>query len=177
MSIAWIPKGVLDRIRQICFSFLWQGKKEEYSRSWVKWEKIATPKAMEGHGLKNVHIFSTALAEKFGWRLLSTTSLWTEVITKKYIALDSLIEWVRRPQKSHKGGSIFWKAILKSLHLIEDHLAWKVGNGHSVEIALDPWPGSGQQHILPQEIKECLADWGLLHLHKVADPGHSSIWQ
>lgn len=36
MSIAWIPKGVLDRIRWICFSFLWQGKKEEYSRPWVK---------------------------------------------------------------------------------------------------------------------------------------------
>ena len=48
MSIAWIPKGVLDRIRQILFSFLWQGKKEEYSRPWVKWEKIAAPKALEG---------------------------------------------------------------------------------------------------------------------------------
>ena len=43
MSIAWIQKGFLDRVRWICFSFLWQGKKEEYSRSWVKWEKIAAP--------------------------------------------------------------------------------------------------------------------------------------
>ena len=48
MSIAWIPKGVLDRIRQICFSFLWQGKNEVHSRSWVKWDHIAVSKALGG---------------------------------------------------------------------------------------------------------------------------------
>ena len=138
MSIAWIPKGVLDRIRQIWFSFLWQGKKEEYSRSWVKWEKIAAPKALGGWGLKNVHKFSTALAAKCGWRLLSTTNLRIQVIIQKYIAPDALVEWVRHQQKSHRGGSIFWKAIIKSFHLIEDHLAWKVGDGSSVRISLDP---------------------------------------
>lgn len=52
MSIAWILKGVLDRIRRIYFSFLWQGNKEEYSRPWVKWEKIAAPKGAGGLGSK-----------------------------------------------------------------------------------------------------------------------------
>lgn len=72
------------------------------------------------------------------------------MIIQKYIAPDSRVEWVRHPQKSHRGGSIFWKAIIKSFHQIEDHLAWKVGDGSLVWIGLDPWLGSGQQHILPQ---------------------------
>ena len=90
---------------------------------------------------------------------------------------NSLVDWVRRPHKSHRGGSIFWKAIIKSFHLIEDPLAWKVGDRSSVRIGLDPWPSSGQQHILPQEIRESLADRGLLHLHQVADLGHTTIWR
>lgn len=127
ISIAWIPRGVLDKIRRICFSFLWQGKKEEHSRPWVKWERVATPKALGGWGLKNIYKFSTALATKCGWRMISTSSLWTKVIIQKYIAPNSLIDWIRVSQKSCKGGSILWKAIIKSFHLIEEHLAWNVG--------------------------------------------------
>lgn len=28
MSLAWIPRGILHRIQQICCKFLWNGKKE-----------------------------------------------------------------------------------------------------------------------------------------------------
>lgn len=165
MSIAWISKGVLDRIRRICFSFLWQGKNEVLSRPWVKWDHIAVPRALGGWGLKNVHRFSTALAAKCGWRLLSSESLWTEVIMKKYIASDSLVDWVRCPQKTFSGGSIFWKAILKSFPLIEGYLAWRIGDGYSVRIGQDPWPRSGHMHILPRDLRIFLFDRGIFHLY------------
>ena len=135
------------------------------------------PKALGGWGLKNVHRFSTALAAKCGWRLISTTSLWTKVTIQKYIAPASLINWIKLPQKSHRGGSIFWKAIIKSFHLIEIHLAWNVGDGSSVRIGLDPWPGSGHQHILPQDTRDLLVDQGFIHLNQVADPRHTTIWK
>lgn len=99
------------------------------------------------------------------------------MIIQKYITPVSLIDWIRHPQKYHRGGSIFWKAIIKSFNLIEDHIAWNVGDGSSVRIGLDPWPGSGHQHILPQEIRDSLADRGLFHLHQVADPGHTTFWR
>ena len=138
MSIAWIPKGILEKLRCICFTFLWQGQKEVHSRPWVKWDRIAIPKALGGCGLKNIFWFSTALAAKCKWRLISTTSLWTKVIMQKYITPSTLIEWIRNTEKSCRGGSIFWKAIIKSFSLIGDNLAWRVGNGASVRVGLDP---------------------------------------
>lgn len=72
---------------------------------------------------------------------------------------------------------MFWKAIIKSFHLIEDHLAWNVGDGTSVRIGLDPGLRSGIQHILPPNIRERLEEQGIQYLNQVADPGHSTIWR
>ena len=134
MSIAWIPKGFLEKHRCICFTLLWQGKKEIHTRRWVKWDRITIPKALGGWGLKNIFHFSIDLVAKCGWRLISTTSPWTEVIAQKYISPSSMIEWIRNPQKSYRGGSVLWKAIIKSFSLIGDNLAWRVGNGALVRM-------------------------------------------
>ena len=138
MSIAWIPKGNLEKLCRICFTFLWQGKKENPSRPWVKWEIITIPKALGGWGIKNIFRFSSALVVKCGWRLISTTILWTEVILQKYITQSTLIDWVRNTEKNCRGGSIFWKAIIKSFSLIGDSLVWRVGYGASVRLGLEP---------------------------------------
>ena len=42
---------------------------------------------------------------------------------QKYIALDSVEEWIRSEKKSHSGGSIIWKAVVKSFDIIGDSLA------------------------------------------------------
>jgi hypothetical protein len=99
MSLSWILKGILEAARKICFKFLWSGKKDSYVTPWVRWENIVAPKALGGWGLKNIFLFSKALAEKCGWRLLKTSSLWTRVVSKKYIAPESLEAWVRNPNK------------------------------------------------------------------------------
>jgi hypothetical protein len=138
MSIAWIPKGILEKLRHICFAFLWQGQKEIHTRPWVTWDKISIPKALGVWGLKNIFRFSTVLAAKCGWRLISTTNLWTEVILQKYISPSSLFDWIRNPQKNFRGGSIFWKTIVKSFHLISDRLAWRVKDGCSVRLGMYP---------------------------------------
>ena len=91
-----------------------------------------------GWGLNNIFLFAQALAAKGGWRLINTTSLWTQVITHKYIVSDSLEEWIRSPIKSHSRGSLIWKAVIRSFSVIEAHLAWNVGNGRKVRIGVDP---------------------------------------
>ena len=144
MSLSWIPKGILERIRKICFRFLWSGKKEEQTTPWVNWKRIAKPKGLGGWGLKDIFLFSKALAAKGGWRLVKTSSLWTRVIKKKYIPHESLIDWIRNPRKTHSGGSVIWKAIVNSFSLIENSLAWDVGNGENFLIGKDPWMGSSQ---------------------------------
>ena len=71
---------------------------------------------------------------KGGWRLINTIGLWTHVITKKYLALDSLEESIRKPNKTHYVGSVIWKDMVNSFPVIEAQLAWNVGNGRHVRI-------------------------------------------
>ena len=80
MALTWIPRGILEKNRKICFSFLWSSLKEKKMMTWARWEHIALPKSIGGWGLKNIFLFSRAFAAKSGWRLISSTSLWTEVV-------------------------------------------------------------------------------------------------
>jgi hypothetical protein len=50
ISLAWVPKGTLEKIRRICFKFLWAGQKESFVMPWIKWETLATPKLLGGGG-------------------------------------------------------------------------------------------------------------------------------
>ena len=84
MTLALIPKAILEKARRICSNFLWTGKKEHRVLPWVKSNQTARPKELGGWGIKNSIMFTKALATKVGWRLISTHSLWTEVITHKY---------------------------------------------------------------------------------------------
>ena len=90
MSLSWIPKGILEKIRRLCFRYLWSGKKEEQVTPWVGWKKIAIPKGLGGWGLKNIFHFSQVLAAKGGSRLLQLDSLWTRVIKHKYLSHESV---------------------------------------------------------------------------------------
>ena len=66
MSLAWIPKSILEKTRKICAKFLWIGKKKHLILPWVKWDQIARPKSMGGWGIKNINLFAKALATKAG---------------------------------------------------------------------------------------------------------------
>jgi hypothetical protein len=149
MSLAWIPKGVLEKIRRICARFIWSGTGDKYTQPWEKWESIAMPKALGGWGLKNIFLFSKALAAKACWRLISVSSLWSLVVSQKYISPASIEDWIRTPNKSATNGSIIWKAMISSFSVVGDSLAWRVGKGNHLRIGVDPWPGCGNSHILP----------------------------
>jgi hypothetical protein len=96
---------------------------------WIRCEKIDVPKALGGWGLKNIFLFSKGLAEKCGWRLLKTSSLWTRVVVQKYIDPKSLEAWIRNSQKTLKRASMIWKAVINSFPIIVEGLAWRIGNG------------------------------------------------
>jgi len=56
------------------------------------------------------------------------------VLSQKYLASDQIKDWVRNPSKSHKGGSIIWKAMVLAFMVVEDCLVWKVGDGRKLRI-------------------------------------------
>jgi hypothetical protein len=118
---------IYKKIRKKCFKFLWGGQKESFVIPWVKWDSLALPKLLGGWGLKNIHSFSTTLAAKTVWRLISSNNLWSNVVTQQYISLESVVDWIRRPVRSFQNGSIMWKYLIKYFLLFSQGLDWKVG--------------------------------------------------
>lgn len=137
ISLAWIPKGILSKIQQLCCRFLWHGSREGRTFTWVAWEHIALPKECGGWGIKNLECFSRALATKLGWQILTSTSLWTEVILWKYINPQSILNWIRCQNWNRKDMSTTWRSFLNSIRYIHSRLAWKVGSRDKVRICLD----------------------------------------
>lgn len=109
---------------------------------------MALPKALRGRMLKNIYRFAKALATKASWRLVTTSSLWTDVVFHKYLALRSILDWIRNLDKNISGVSNIWKAVLQSFDLIGNGLAWKVGSRREVRTGINMWLGSFQRHIL-----------------------------
>ena len=72
-------------------------------------------------------------------------------MSQKYISPDSIEEWLQNPVKSYVGGSIFWKAVIKSSDFIEDSLAWMIGNGRKIRVGEESWIEFIQQHKLQDD--------------------------
>jgi hypothetical protein len=54
-------------------------------------------------------------------------------VVQKYIESIPLETWIRSPQKSLKGASVIWKAVINAFPVIENGLAWKIGNGNILD--------------------------------------------
>ena len=94
MSLAWNPKGILEKARKIGFSFLWVGNQDKFIMPWVSWKVSASPKLLGGWGLKKIFLSSKELVAKVYWRLISSKSLWTTMAYQKHIFPDTFEDWI-----------------------------------------------------------------------------------
>ena len=67
--------------------------------------------------------------------------------------------------KSHSGGSVIWKVVVKSIDVIESILACFVGNDRKIRVGKDPWVRCNQHHRLPDHMVEALRQRGIVYLH------------
>jgi hypothetical protein len=111
LSLAHVPKSILEKIRRRCFSFLWICKKKE-GIPLVSWKILAKPKKGGGWGLKNIHLFGQALTVKSLWRLLFNEGLWGNIMKKKYLKDYIVEQWIKVEPKSIKGASNIWKGLV-----------------------------------------------------------------
>lgn len=174
-ALTWIPKGILHKIKQLCSRFLWSGSKEDSVLPWVAWDKIARPKDWGGWGIKNLYDFSISLVAKSGWRLITSENLWTRVVKRKYIHPLPLEDWIRNSNKKGRNFSVIWKATMEAFNVIEQGLAWQVGNGENVRIGRDPWVGCNDSFALSPDLIAHLDTLGIHGLHQIAKPGQSTI--
>jgi hypothetical protein len=95
---------------------------------------------------------------------------------QKYIEPIPVEIWIRSQQKSIKGASVIWKAIINAFPVIENGLAWKIGNGQCFRLGKDPWPGSEGQHILSDQLIQHLSTLGIESLNNLVDPRLTTLW-
>jgi hypothetical protein len=116
------------------------------------------------------------LEAKTGWHLISNNDLWSLVIIQKYIAPETVENYIRSPNKSHKTGSMLWKALISSFPVIGEGLAWRIDRGNILCIGADPCPGSGNSHILPLELINLLHRKNIFLLSHLADLNTTTLW-
>lgn len=137
ISLSWIPRGVLEAIRRLCYRFIWSSYKDRKGIPLVSWRELAVPKAHGGWGLNNIVLFSKALGTKSVWWLIQSNGFghrWSE----RYIAPETVDGWIRYPVKSLNNVSIIWKAVILAFPLVGNWLVWCVGRGTKVQVGLDP---------------------------------------
>jgi len=77
-------------------------------------------------------------------------------LEKNYISLGSFLDWIGNPKKIKKNFSNHWKELVLEFTRIEEHLAWKVGNGEKVRIGVDFVIGSIDRIKMPIDIMTLL---------------------
>ena len=97
----WIPLTVIEKIRKICFKFLWSGK-DVSVLPWTSWRSLAIPKFLGGWGLKIPVLFAKALAAKSTWNIIHGNGIWVQIAIQKYIHPLSLIDWIRSSVKQKR---------------------------------------------------------------------------
>jgi hypothetical protein len=70
------------------------GIKDRFFLPWVKWKYLVAPKILEGRGLENIFLFSKYLVAKSCWRMITIDNLLMKLVTKKYVCLNSILEWI-----------------------------------------------------------------------------------
>ena len=91
--------GIIEKIKKLCFKFLWFGKHNSYGLPWTSWKILAKPKSLGGWGLKVPIVFAKALAVKNVWNIIQGQGLWVNIAFQKYINPLNILEWIRSPVK------------------------------------------------------------------------------
>jgi hypothetical protein len=76
LIVTYIPKCMVEKIKNKHFFFIWIGKREKKWIPLLKWTNISKFKKAGRWGLKNIHSFGEGLTINFLWRLIKVDGLW-----------------------------------------------------------------------------------------------------
>ncbi|KAI4325901.1 hypothetical protein MLD38_031265 [Melastoma candidum] len=144
-SIVPLPLEVCSRIDRLMASFLWGGSDLGYGKAKVKWMEVCCPIKEGGLGIKRPLEWNRVALLKHIWQLLADTSgsLWTIWVHKELLKSRSI--WSIQPRTHH---SWLWKRILKVRGLMENLIAWKVGDGSRISFWHDKWAAAGRLDLI-----------------------------
>jgi hypothetical protein len=164
MSLAVVPKSILNKIHSLTYAFLWSGHKEKFHIHLCRWDILARPKSCGGWGLKNLPLFNSTLIANTYWRALNHGSIWNKLLIGKYLGNSSISTWLRKPSHKHRKASSFWNGWLKNLFVILHWIHWLPGDGNSIVLGRDMISGMENQSILSDPLRAHLSSIQLISL-------------
>jgi len=101
----------------------------------LSWDKLTLPKEKGGLGFGDLYLFNLAMLARQAWRILVFPDiLCGQVLKAKYFPHGSILQC-----KPRDGISYTWRSILKGVELLKEGIIWRISNGESVNIWMDPW--------------------------------------
>ncbi|GKB75576.1 RNA-directed DNA polymerase, eukaryota [Tanacetum coccineum] len=145
MSIFKVPLSILKSLESIRSRFFNGQDPKSNKASWVKWNKVLTPKDKGGLGVSSLFALNRGLMLKWVWRFYSQKcSLWTKVIKAIYGEDGNL-------NKDVSGGvRTCWTSIVHEVRVLQgrginvaDYIRLKLGNGENTRFWVDNWYEGG----------------------------------
>ncbi|XP_055961043.1 uncharacterized protein LOC130015280 [Mercurialis annua] len=135
MSCFALPVSFCNDMQSIISRFWWSGTDDKRKIPWVSWRFICQSKKDGGLGFRNLRAFNVAMLGKQAWKLIQEpNSLCATVLRAKYFSNTDFMQARLRP-----GSSFVWRSIIKGRRILDCGLAWRVGNGRSIDVKGDKW--------------------------------------
>jgi len=132
MQICWYPQYACETLDKTVRNFIWHGEKDR-AMHMVGWNKITKPRKLGGQGVRPARLQNTTLLGKLVWSFVqSNKKLCVSILAYKYLKEGNIF------LEKAKTDSPIWNAILKTLDVLEDGFAYKIGDGDT-NMWFHPW--------------------------------------
>lgn len=110
----------------------------------VIWQRLCTPKAWGGLGLRSATQMNQASLRKAGWQLIGQREdMWAKVIRSKYKCGRDVVPNIQPSIP----GSNFWQGICQAWKHVETNLTWRMESRKQVNCWNDSWITGGTKLV------------------------------
>ncbi|XP_057418950.1 uncharacterized protein LOC130713176 [Lotus japonicus] len=123
MQLNWLPQAVCDNLDAVVRRFVW-GTATGNGVSMLAWKKVLQPRRNGGLGIRSARMSNVALLGKQLWNLVQRADkFWVKTIEARYAVGPKVLT------TGVRDGSVFWKAMVRTGHLLRDGFSLRIGNG------------------------------------------------
>ncbi|XP_057787364.1 uncharacterized protein LOC131004671 [Salvia miltiorrhiza] len=182
MSCFVIPEQICQNLNGIAARFFWGQKQEERRIHWKSWKSLCVPKKEWGLGFRDLSLFNRAMLAKQVWRIIQNdSSLLARSLKARYFPRTDILLASRAHNPSY-----IWTSLLAGRDLLNEGVAWKIGDGSRIRIGHDAWlpDGEGRFHVArvgenlrTMKVSDLfLEDGEMWDLEKVQEIAYRAVW-
>ncbi|KAF7826015.1 LINE-type retrotransposon LIb DNA [Senna tora] len=135
MQAIFLPINIHNKIDKINRNFLWGHSHDSRKLHYVNWNTITQPKTFGGLGIRQSHKVNECYMAKILWNIKTdNNSLSSQIIKAKY---------GQNLERNIHSKSYIRRSLDKGLSVFNLGLAWRIGNGLSINFWHDKWLPSG----------------------------------